>query len=438
MSHNSFGRLLRLTTFGESHGTAIGGVLDGMPAGIILDINEVQKELDRRKPGQSKFTTQRRETDKVEILSGVLWPNDNHSKAETTGTSIGFIIWNIDQKSQDYSDIAEKFRPGHADLAYLMKYGVRDHRGGGRASARETAIRVAAGAMARQALDATCRRYGTEPVEVRAGVVAVAGDAWNADRDGWPDWEQVYHNPLYAPFATTTDIYQRWEATIDEARRAGDSCGAAVRCFALNVWPGLGAPVYAKLDADLAAAMMSINAVKAIEIGEGVHAGNLRGSDNADQMTMRGDTLIHATNHAGGVLGGISTGAPIDVKVTFKPTSSILTSTDSIARATLEDAASRSDDDSRLDVETYSIAHIVSRSFDGIPSQGMPIDPITAQKLGTSEFYPTTVETKGRHDPCVGLRAVPVVEAMMCLVLLDHLLMHIGSSGGTPPQSSAL
>jgi chorismate synthase len=352
MSHNTHGHLFRVTTWGESHGPAIGCVVDGCPPGIALLEADIQPFLDRRRPGQSKFTTQRQEADEVRILSGVF-------DGLTTGTPIALLVENTDQRSRDYSDIAETFRPGHADLTYHLKYGVRDHRGGGRSSARETAMRVAAGAIARKVLGAG--------VTIRGALVAMGGDA--IARDAW-DWDETTRNPFFCPDAAAA---ARWEARLAAARKAGSSLGAVIEVVAEGVPPGLGAPIYGKLDADLAAALMGINAVKAVEIGDGFAAAALSGEDNADEMRMDPDgTVRFLSNRAGGVLGGISTGQPIVARFAVKPTSSILTP---------------------------------RRSVD---QRGTEID----------------VMTKGRHDPCVGIRAVPVGEAMLALVLADHLLRH--------------
>jgi chorismate synthase len=352
MSHNTHGHLFRVTTWGESHGPAIGCVVDGCPPGIALSEADIQPFLDRRRPGQSKFTTQRQEADEVRILSGVF-------EGLTTGTPIALHIENTDQRSRDYSDIAETFRPGHADLTYHLKYGVRDHRGGGRSSARETAMRVAAGAIARKVLGPS--------VSIRGALVAMGGDA--VSRDAW-DWDETNKNPFFCPDAAAA---ARWETRLAAARKAGSSLGAVIEIVAEGVPPGLGAPIYGKLDADLAAALMGINAVKGVEIGEGFAAAALSGEDNADEMRMDPDgTVRFLSNRAGGILGGISTGQPVVARFAVKPTSSILTP---------------------------------RRSVD---QRGGEID----------------VMTKGRHDPCVGIRAVPVGEAMMALVLADHLLRH--------------
>lgn len=355
MSGNRFGTLFQYTTFGESHGPAIGAVVDGVPPGIALDEAYIQQFLDKRKPGQNRYTTQRREEDKVEILSGVF-------EGVTTGTPIGLLIHNTDQKSKDYGDIKDKFRPGHADFTYIEKYGIRDYRGGGRSSARETAMRVAAGAIARKVLEAVFPQ-----MQIRAGVVQIGTQVIN--RDHW-DWSQVDQNPFFCPDAVAA---KNWEAYLDGVRKSGSSAGALVEVVASGIPAGLGAPVYDKLDADIAKAMMSINAVKAIEIGAGFEAVALSGVDNADEIRIGADgNPVFKSNNAGGILGGISSGQDIVARVGFKPTSSIL-----IPRETID-------------------AH------------GQETDIIT----------------KGRHDPCVGIRGVPVVEAMMACVLADHWLRH--------------
>ncbi|WP_066648477.1 MULTISPECIES: chorismate synthase [Sphingomonas] len=358
MSHNSFGHLFRFTTWGESHGPAIGAVVDGCPPGIVLSEADIQPFLDKRRPGTSRFTTQRQEPDVVRILSGVF-------EGRTTGTPISLLIDNVDQRSKDYSDVAKAYRPGHADYAYDAKYGFRDYRGGGRSSARETAMRVAAGAVARLVIP---------EVSIRAWVEAIGGDAIDpANFDG----DEIDANPFFCPDATAA---LRWETLVDEARKAGSSLGAVIACEAVGVPPGWGAPLYAKLDADLASACMSINAVKGVEIGEGFGAALLRGEDNADAMRPGHpgtDGPEFLANHAGGIAGGISTGQPIRVRVAFKPTSSILT----------------------------------------------PVETITRDGEATE------IMTKGRHDPCVGIRGTPVVEAMVALVLADHKLRHRGQCG---------
>ncbi|MGI9476995.1 MAG: chorismate synthase [Hyphomicrobiaceae bacterium] len=361
MSHNSFGHLLRLTTWGESHGPAIGAVLDGCPAGIPIEARELQHQLDRRRPGQSRHTTQRREPDQVRILSGV-FENDAGQQV-TTGTSIALHIDNVDQRSKDYGDIKDKFRPGHADYTYWQKYGIRDYRGGGRSSARETAMRVAAGGIARKILDG---------VTIRAALVQIGPNTIN--REKW-DWSEVDNNPFFCP---DPDAANAWESYLDGVRKAGSSAGAVIEVVAEGVPIGLGAPIYGKLDQDLASAMMSINAVKGVEIGDGFAAAALGGEDNADEIRMGNDGHPRfLSNHAGGILGGISTGQDVIVRFAVKPTSSILTTRKTIDRHGTE----------------------------------------------------TDIMTKGRHDPCVGIRAVPVGEAMMALVLADHLLRHRAQNG---------
>ncbi|HUC19461.1 MAG TPA: chorismate synthase [Acetobacteraceae bacterium] len=361
MSYNSFGRLFRLTTWGESHGPAIGCVVDGCPPRIRLSEADIQPWLDRRRPGQSRFTTQRAEPDQVRILSGVF-------EGETTGTPIALMIENVDQRSKDYSEIKDRFRPGHADLTYELKYGVRDYRGGGRASARETAMRVAAGAIARRVLG--------EAARIRGALIQIGPH--RIERDRW-DWEEVDANPFFCPDPGTVPL---WDEYLGTVRKAGSSVGAVIEVVAEGVPPGLGAPVYGKLDADLAAGLMGINAVKGVEIGEGFAAAVLRGEENADEMRMEQGEVRFLTNHAGGILGGISSGAPIVARFAVKPTSSIL-----IPR------------------------HSVDRSGADI-----------------------AVMTKGRHDPCVGIRAVPVGEAMVALVLADHLLRHRAQNPDAPDR----
>ncbi|HEY4030440.1 MAG TPA: chorismate synthase [Caulobacteraceae bacterium] len=368
MSYNSFGHLLRVTTWGESHGPALGCVVDGCPPGIPLRAEDIQVWLDKRKPGTSKFVTQRQEPDQVRILSGVFEDErtrQSHGGQVTTGTPISLMIENMDQRSKDYSDIAEAFRPGHADFTYFSKYGVRDYRGGGRSSARETAARVAAGAVARKILG--------PDVTIRAALVQV-GEV-QIERSRW-DWEQTTQNPFWCPDPQTVPV---WEDYLSEVRKRGSSVGAIVEVECTGVPPGWGAPIYAKLDAELAAAMMSINASKGVEIGSGFAAAALTGEENADEMRVDNDgAVMFLSNHAGGILGGISTGQPVTARVAFKPTSSILTPRQSINQ------------------------------------RGEPIE----------------VLTKGRHDPCVALRAAPVVEAMAALVLADALLMHRAQTGG--------
>lgn len=362
MSHNSFGHLFRVTTWGESHGPAIGAVVDGCPPRLPLTEADVQPWLALRRPGQSRFTTQRQEPDQVRILSGTL-------DGLTTGTPIALEILNVDQRSKDYGEIASQFRPGHADLTYELKYGIRDHRGGGRSSARETAMRVAAGAIARLVLGPTVR--------VRGALVQMGTHA--VDRARW-DWNAVGENPFFCPDPVAA---LAWETALTRIRKAGSSVGAVIEIVADGVPPGLGAPIYGKLDADIAAALMGINAAKGVEIGDGFAAAALRGEDNADEMRMDDGRVQFGANHAGGVLGGISTGQPIVARFAVKPTSSILTPRASVDR------------DGR-DVE---------------------------------------VLTRGRHDPCVGIRAVPVGEAMLACVLADHLLRHRAQNGGPAPYA---
>jgi chorismate synthase len=355
MSVNTFGRLLRFTTWGESHGPALGAVVDGCPPGLGLSESDLQPFLDARRPGQSKFTTQRQEPDAVRILSGVF-------EGRTTGTPISLMIENVDQRSKDYSEVAKAYRPGHADYAYDAKYGFRDYRGGGRSSARETAARVAAGGVARLVIP---------EVEVLAYVTEIGGDAIDPDNF---DAQEIARNPFFCPDA---EAAKRWEKLVDDARLAGSSLGAVDECTATGVPAGWGAPLYGKLDADLAAGMMGINAVKGVEIGDGFAAARLTGEQNADPMRPGHDGPEFLDNHAGGIAGGISTGQPVVVRVAFKPTSSILTPVETITR-------------------------------DGEASE---------------------IRTKGRHDPCVGIRGAPVVEAMMALVLADHKLLHRGQTG---------
>ena len=359
MSANTFGILFRFTSWGESHGPAIGCVVDGTPPGIPLAAEDIQPWLDKRKPGQSRFVTQRRESDRVEILSGVF-------DGVTTGTPISLLIRNEDARSKDYAEIADKFRPGHADFAYFMKYGVRDYRGGGRPSARETAVRVAAGAIARKILG---------PEVVIRGALIQLGQR-KIDRRKW-DWRATGQNPFWCPDARAA---KAWEGYLDGVRRKGSSVGAVIEVTASGVPAGLGAPLYGKLDSDLAAAMMGINAVKGVEIGAGMAAAELSGEDNADEIRMRRGKPVFLSNNAGGILGGISTGQDIVVRFAVKPTSSILS----------------------------------------------PRRTINAKGENT------TIRTKGRHDPCVGIRAVPVGEAMMACVLADHLLRHRGQVGPGP------
>jgi chorismate synthase len=366
MSHNTVGHLFRVTTFGESHGPAIGCVVDGCPPGIPLVEADIQKDLDRRKPGQSKYVSQRKEPDQVRILSGV-FKDERMAEQVTTGTPIALLIENVDARSKDYSDIRDKFRPGHADYTYWIKYGVRDYAGGGRQSARETASRVAAGAIARKILD---RLYGE--VTIRAAMVQMG--KLKVDRARW-DWDEVPRNPFFSPDAKSV---AQWADHLDGLRKSGSSCGAIIEVVAEGIPAGLGAPVYGKLDADLASALMGINAVKGVEIGAGMGAAELTGEENADEMRAGNDGKpVFLSNQAGGILGGISTGQPIVARFSVKPTSSILT-----PRRT-------------IDVEGHD----------------------------------TEISTKGRHDPCVGIRAVPIGEAMVACVLADHALRHRGQVG---------
>ncbi|MBL8573598.1 MAG: chorismate synthase [Hyphomicrobiaceae bacterium] len=362
MSHNSFGHLFRVTTWGESHGPALGCVVDGCPPGLSLTVAEIQAFLDKRKPGQSRFVTQRREPDEVEILSGV-FEDDRTGGPVTTGTSISLMIRNVDQRSKDYGDIRDKYRPGHADYTYDAKYGVRDYRGGGRSSARETAARVAAGAVARKVIPG---------VVIRAALVQIGPH--KIDRSKW-DWAEVDNNDFFCP---DPDAAKAFEDYLDGIRKAGSSVGAVIECVAEGVPAGWGAPIYGKLDQDIASAFMSINAVKAVEIGAGMAAAELTGEENADEMRIGADGRpVFLANHAGGILGGISTGQPVVARFAVKPTSSILT-----------------------------------------PRQSIDKDGNEVE-----------VMTKGRHDPCVGIRAVPVAEAMMAIVLADHFLRHRGQVG---------
>lgn len=364
MSLNTYGHLFRVTTWGESHGPAIGCTVDGCPPGIALSEADIQPWLDRRKPGQSKFTTQRKEPDEVRILSGTY-------EGRTTGTPIQLMIENTDQRSKDYSNIAQQFRPGHADVTYHLKYGVRDPRGGGRSSARETASRVAAGAVARAALAVLAPQVRITGYMVQMGTKAIERSRFDA--------AEIERNPFWCPDAQAA---ADWAEYLDALRLAHNSVGAVIEVVAEGVPPGLGAPLYGKLDSDLAAAMMSINAVKGVEIGAGMGAAALTGVENADEMAMGPDGLTFGSNHAGGILGGISTGQPVVCRFAVKPTSSILTP--------------------RASVNTLGEA--------------------------------VEVVTKGRHDPCVGIRAVPVGEAMMASVILDHLLMDRGQTGGIRGQ----
>ncbi|MFT3671085.1 chorismate synthase [Aestuariivirga sp.] len=361
MSHNTFGHLFRVTTFGESHGPAIGAVVDGCPPGLLLTEADIQSYLDKRRPGQSRFTTQRQEPDSVKILSGV-FEDDRSNGQRTTGTPIMLMIENVDQRSKDYSEIRDKYRPGHADLTYDAKYGIRDYRGGGRSSARETASRVAAGAVARKVIPG---------VTIRGALVQMGPH--KIDRKNW-DWSEVDRNPFFCPDASAAKM---WEDYLDGVRKSGSSIGAVIEVTASGVPAGWGAPIYGKLDSELASAIMSINAVKGVEIGAGFAAAALSGEDNADQIRMRHGKPEFLSNNAGGVLGGISTGQDVVVRFAVKPTSSILTPRQSITKSGEE----------------------------------------------------ADVFTKGRHDPCVGIRAVPVGEAMMAIVLADQFLRHRGQVG---------
>ncbi|WP_153770974.1 chorismate synthase [Labrenzia sp. CE80] len=361
MSDNTFGHLFRVTTWGESHGPAIGCVVDGCPPLIPLTEADIQGFMEKRKPGQSKYTTQRREPDEVKILSGVMIDEDGVQK--TTGTPISLMVENTDQRSKDYSEIKDRYRPGHADYTYDAKYGIRDYRGGGRSSARETAMRVAAGAVARKVLP---------QVSIRAALVQVGPHKIN--RENW-DWSEVDNNPFFCPDKEAAAF---WADYLDGIRKAGSSVGAVIEVIAEGVPVGLGAPIYGKLDTELAAALMSINAVKGVEIGNGFDAATLTGEENADEMRIGDDGKpLFLSNNSGGILGGISNGDPIVARFAVKPTSSILTERKSVTR------------------------------------QGQEVD----------------VMTKGRHDPCVGIRAVPVGEAMVACVLADHLLRHRGQVG---------
>ncbi len=364
MSFNSFGHLFRVTTWGESHGPALGATVDGCPPNIPLNAEMLQVWLDKRKPGQNKYTTQRREADQVEILSGVF-------EGKTTGTPIQLMIRNTDQRSKDYGDILDKFRPGHADITYWQKYGIRDHRGGGRSSARETAARVAAGGVARAVLDVLA------PHVRILGYMVQMGDK-RIDRARC-DLTEIENNPFWTPDAQAA---VDWAAYLDSLRKSGNSVGAIVEVMASGVPAGLGAPVYAKLDTDISSAMMSINAVKGVEIGAGMAAAVLTGEENADEISMGPDGPVYSSNHAGGILGGISTGQDLICRFAVKPTSSIL----------------------------------------------------KPRKTITKSGEETEIVTKGRHDPCVGIRAVPVGEAMMACVILDHMLLHRGQIGENQGQ----
>ena len=366
MSYNSFGHMFRVTTFGESHGPAIGCVVDGCPPGIALSEADIQIYLDRRRPGQSKFVSQRQEPDTVKILSGV-FQDERTPKQVTTGTPIALVIENVDQRSRDYAEIRDKFRPGHADYTYFAKYGVRDYRGGGRQSARETATRVAAGAIARKVLALLYPNASVRGALVQVGTKTI-------DRARW-DWAEVANNPFFCPDPAAVDP---WTEYLEAVRKKGSSVGAVIEVVAEGIPAGLGAPIYGKLDGDLAAAMMSINAVKGVEIGDGFAAAALSGEENADEMRAGNDGKPRfLSNHAGGILGGISSGQPIVARFAVKPTSSILS-----------------------------------------PRKTVDMDNVE-----------TDIQTKGRHDPCVGIRAVPVGEAMMACVLADHALRHRGQVG---------
>ncbi len=357
MSYNSFGQLFRFTTWGESHGPAIGCVVDGTPPGIPLDEGDIQRWLDKRRPGQSRYTTQRQEADQVRILSGLF-------EGVTTGTPISMLIENTDQRSRDYGDIKDKFRPAHADYTYFKKYGVRDYRGGGRASARETALRVAAGGVARKILG--------DGISIRGALIQMG--AHRIERERW-NWDVVETNPFFCPDPVMADL---WADYLDGVRKEGSSVGAIIELVASGVPAGWGAPIYGKLDAELATAMMGINAVKGVEIGAGMGVAGLRGEENADEMAMNNDGSVRfLSNHAGGILGGISSGQDVIVRFAVKPTSSIL----------------------------------------------------QARRTVTVDGKDTEIITKGRHDPCVGIRAVPVGEAMMACVLADHMLRHRAQCG---------
>jgi chorismate synthase len=370
MSFNTFGHLFRFTSFGESHGAAIGCVVDGCPPRIPLEAADIQMHLDKRRPGQSRFTTQRQEPDAVKIMSGV-FTDEASGRQVTTGTPIMLLIENVDQRSKDYSDIKDKYRPGHAGYTYDVKYGLHDYRGGGRASARETAARVAAGAIARKIVPG---------LSVRGALVQMGPH--RIDRARW-DWNEVDKNPFFCPDAIQAKFFEEY---LDGVRKSGSSIGAVIEIVAEGVPAGLGAPVYAKLDGDLASALMGINAVKGVEIGDGFATAALSGEDNADEMRMNSDKLsndgkpVFLSNHAGGILGGISSGQAIITRIAVKPTSSILTP--------------------RKTVDRYG--------------------------------HDTKIVTKGRHDPCVGIRAVPIGEAMVACVLADHFLMHRGQVGEGP------
>ena len=355
MSFNTFGKIFRFTTWGESHGPAIGCVVDGCPPNIKINIDEIQKDLNKRKPGQSKFTTQRKEDDRVEILSGIF-------EGKTTGTPISMIIYNKDMRSKDYGNIKNKFRPGHADFTYFKKYGIRDYRGGGRQSARETAARVAAGSIAKKVLENKLgKKFSVIGAVTQLGILGCNKKNWNN--------KFILKNPFFCP---DKSVLKLWEKYLLSIRKSGSSCGAVIEVRAKGVPPGLGAPIYSKLDMDLASAMMSINAVKGVNIGSGMNSAQLTGEQNSDEIFKKGKKIKFHSNNAGGILGGISSGQDIVVSFAVKPTSSILTTRKTINR------------------------------------------------FGKN----TTISVKGRHDPCVGIRAVPIGEAMMSCVLLDHYLMH--------------
>ncbi len=365
MSYNTYGHLFRVTTWGESHGAGLGCVVDGCPPGIKFRVSDIQADLDRRKPGQSRHTTQRKEDDAVQVLSGVMPGEDDTDLLTTTGTPISMAIWNTDQRSKDYSEIKDRYRPGHADYTYDVKYGIRDYRGGGRSSARETAARVAAGALARRILPG---------LTVRGALVQIGEKT--IDRSRW-DWDEIGRNPFFCPDA---EAAKEWEDYLDQIRKSQDSVGAVIEVIAEGVPAGIGAPVYAKLDQDICSALMSINAVKGVEIGNGFEAARITGTQNADEMRMGSDGNVEfLSNNAGGILGGIATGQPVVARFAIKPTSSILT----------------------------------------------PVKSVTAKGEEVD------VRTKGRHDPCVGIRAVPIGEAMLACVIADHYLLHRGQIGRT-------
>ena len=360
MSHNTFGKMLRLTTWGESHGEAIGCVLDGCPPNIELSIDEIQSYMDKRKPGQSKYTTQRKEDDKVEILSGTI--ESDTGNYLTTGTPISLVIKNKDQRSRDYGEINDKFRPGHADFTYIKKYGLRDYRGGGRSSARETAMRVAGGAIARKIIP---------NIKIRAALVQMG--PYQINRNNW-DWDLIDKNPFFCP---DSEIIETWGNYLQKIRKDGDSTGAIIEVIAENVPSGLGEPIYGKLDQEIASGIMSINAVKAVEIGAGFETASMTGSQNADEIVMNNGNVEFLSNNAGGILGGISTGQDIVVRFAVKPTSSIL-------------------------------------------------KPVKTIDINEKE---TEITTRGRHDPCVGIRAVPIGEAMLALTLADNFIRNRGQIG---------